>query len=74
MQTKKFHKGYPYHSCKSIEGRIFVAKQSNTRIQLGKSHKSNKEKEEIQYSNKVKSVTSWKCQTEQRTQDDVAHR
>ena len=65
MQTKKFQKGSPYHSCKSIEGRIFVAKQCN--IQLGKSDKSNKRKEEIQYSNKVKSVKSWKCQTEQNT-------
>ena len=70
MQTKKFQKGSPYHSCKSIDGRIFVAKQCV--IQLGKSDKSNKRKAEIQYSNKVKSVTSWKCQNE--TQDDAAHR
>ena len=61
-KPRNFRKGSPNHSCKSIEGRIFVAKQCD--IQLGKSNKSNKRKAEIQYSNKVKSVTLWKCQTE----------
>ena len=72
MQTKKFQKGSPYHSCKSIEGRIFVAKQCN--IQLGKSDKSNKRMEGIQYSNKVKSVTLHENAKQSKTQDDAAHK